>query len=74
MRGFILEIFIAEINDEETKKKQTIDFLISPTTHLFPLSSQSRSHRVSIKVTLILKYGIYDKVIKLYYSTSMKLI
>ena len=35
--------------------------LISPTTHLFPLSGQSRSHGVTIKVTLILQYGVYDK-------------
>ena len=38
--------------------------LISPTTHLFPLSGQSRSRGVSIKVTLKpieMEYGIYFK-------------
>ena len=28
------------------------DFLISPTTHLFPLAGQSGSRGVSIKITL----------------------
>ena len=30
--------------------------------HLFPLLGQSGSRGVSIKVTLILQYGIYDKI------------
>ena len=30
--------------------------------HLFPLSGQSGSRGVSIKVTLILQYRIYDKI------------
>ena len=37
------------------KKKTKIhnaDFLISPTMHLSPLAGQSRSHGVSIKITL----------------------
>ena len=42
-------------------------FLISPTTHLFPLSGQSGSHGVSIKITL--KYQIWN--IKLIINQSI---
>ena len=45
-------------------QKQITSFLIIPTTHLFPLVGQSGSRGVSIQVTLILKCGIYDKVVK----------
>ena len=43
------------------KKKTHIhnsDFLIGPTMHLFPLSGQSGSHGVSIKITL--QYKIWN--------------
>ena len=49
------------------KKKTKIhnaDFLISPTTHLFPLEGQSGSHGVSIKINLKpldMEYGNYYK-------------
>ena len=49
-------------------------FLISPTTHLFPLSGQSGSRGVSSMITLNSKYGIMKNVIKVCYSAWMKLI
>ena len=46
------------LDNNKNNRKKTTDYLISPTTHLFPLSSQSGSHGVSIKMTL--KYQIWN--------------
>ena len=51
-----------------TNQKQITSFVIIPTTHLFPLAGQWGSRGVSIRVNLIMKYGLYDKVIKACYS------
>ena len=59
-KGVYFKIFLAKMNKEATIK-QTTSSLISPTTHLFPLSGQLRSRGVSIKVTLTLWYRRYDK-------------
>ena len=41
-----------ETIDEKGIKDTQHGFLISPTTHLFPLAGQSGSRGVSIKITL----------------------
>ena len=50
-QGGVNFIIDKEKNDEKTTQIHNFGFLISPTTHLFPLSGQSGSHGVSIKIT-----------------------
>ena len=51
-QGRVNFIVADETNDERKTQIHNSDFLISPTTHLFPLSGQSRSREVCIKITL----------------------
>ena len=55
--GLILLWMMKQLMKKKTKIHNA-GFLISPTTHLFPLSGQSRSCGVSIKITL--KYQIWN--------------
>ena len=55
--GFILLWLLKKLMKMESEIHNT-GFLISPTTHLFPLSSQSGSRGVSIKITL--EYEIHN--------------
>ena len=58
--------------DDKNKKNKTniktqlTGYLVSPTTHLFPLSGQSGSRGVSSIININSKYGIMKNVIKLY--------
>ena len=47
----------------EKKTDTHSSFLISPTTNLFPLSGQSGSRGVSIKITL--KYKLWNMKLKI---------
>ena len=49
--GLILLWLTKQLMKKESKIHNT-SFLISPTMHLFPLAGQSRSHGISIKITL----------------------
>ena len=49
--GLILLWLTKQLMKKESKIHNA-GFLISPTTHLFPLSGQSRSRGISIKITL----------------------
>ena len=49
--GLILLWLMKQLMKNESKI-QNVDFLISPTMHLFPLAGQSGSRMVSIKITL----------------------
>ena len=51
-QGGVNFIIANETIDEKESKIHHADFLISPTTHLFPLAGQSGSRGVSIKINL----------------------
>ena len=51
--GLILLQLMKQLMKNESNI-HNVDFLISPTTHLFPLVGQSGSHGVSIQVNLIM--------------------
>ena len=50
--GLILPLAREKITMTIESEIHNTDFLISPTTHLFPLVGQSGSHGVSIKINL----------------------
>ena len=60
-RGIKEGLILLKLKEQLMKKKtkiHNVGSLISPTTHLFPLSGQSGSRGVSIKITL--KYQIWN--------------
>ena len=64
--GLILPLAREKITMTVESEIHNTGFLISPTTHLFPLLGQSGSRGVSSMITLNSKYGIMTKVIKVY--------
>ena len=63
--GLILLWLMKQLMKKESKIHNA-GFLISPTTHLFPLVGQSVSHGVSSMINLNWKFGIMQDIIKLY--------
>ena len=55
---------VNETIDEKRIKDTQRGFLISPTTHLFPLTGQSGSHGVSSMITFELKIWNNEKYYK----------
>ena len=66
--GFNFIIANEKIDENESNIHHAI-FLISPTTHLFPLASQLRSRGVSSMITFEIKIWIMKSVIKVYNPT-----